>query len=236
MGKDKLRKFRENEEMHNVVQPTTEEAINGLHLKTHWSKKQFGNNQGIVLELGCGKGEYTVEMARRCPEKNHVGVDIKGARLWRGAKSATEEGLDNVAFLRTRIDFIQNCFGKNEVEEIWITFPDPQIKYKRAKHRLTHPEYLLKYAKLLKSGGTVNLKCDSEYLHGYTHGIIQMLGLEIEESYHDIYAQIQPNEGILFDVITHYESIWLNQGKAITYLRFKLDGIENALKQWKSNG
>ncbi len=236
MGKDKLRKFRENEEMHNVVQPTTEEAINGLHLKTHWSKKQFGNNQGIVLELGCGKGEYTVEMARRCPEKNHIGVDIKGARLWRGAKSATEEGLDNVAFLRTRIDFIENCFGENEVEEIWITFPDPQIKYKRAKHRLTHPEYLLKYAKLLKPGGTVNLKCDSEYLHGYTHGIIQMLGLEIEESYHDIYAQIQPNEGILFDVITHYESIWLNQGKAITYLRFKLDGIENALKHWKSNG
>ena len=236
MGKDKLRKFRENEEMHNVVQPTTEEAINGLHLKTHWYKEQFGNNQGIVLELGCGKGEYTVEMARRCPEKNHVGVDIKGARLWRGAKSATEEGLDNVAFLRTRIDFIENCFGENEVEEIWITFPDPQIKYKRAKHRLTHPEYLLKYAKLLKSGGTVNLKCDSEYLHGYTHGIIQMLGLEIEESYHDIYAQIQPNEGILFDVITHYESIWLNQGKAITYLRFKLDGIENALKHWKSNG
>ena len=236
MGKDKLRKFRENEEMHNVVQPTTEEAINGLHLKTHWSKKQFGNNQGIVLELGCGKGEYTVEMARRCPEKNHIGVDIKGARLWRGAKSATEEGLDNVAFLRTRIDFIENCFGENEVEEIWITFPDPQIKYKRAKHRLTHPEYLLKYAKLLKPGGTVNLKCDSEYLHGYTHGIIQLLGLEIEESYHDIYAQIQPNEGILFDVITHYESIWLNQGKAITYLRFKLDGIENALKQWKSNG
>ena len=222
--------------MHNVVQPTTEEAINGLHLKTHWSKKQFGNNQGIVLELGCGKGEYTVEMARRCPEKNHIGVDIKGARLWRGAKSATEEGLDNVAFLRTRIDFIENCFGENEVEEIWITFPDPQIKYKRAKHRLTHPEYLLKYAKLLKPGGTVNLKCDSEYLHGYTHGIIQLLGLEIEESYHDIYAQIQPNEGILFDVITHYESIWLNQGKAITYLRFKLDGIENALKQWKSNG
>jgi len=236
MGKDKLRKFRENEDMHNVVQPTTEEAINGLHLKTHWSKKQFGNNQGIVLELGCGKGEYTVEMARRCPEKNHIGVDIKGARLWRGAKSATDEGLDNVAFLRTRIGFIENCFGENEVEEIWITFPDPQIKYKRAKHRLTHPEYLLKYAKLLKSGGTVNLKCDSEYLHGYTHGIIQMLGLEIEESYHDIYAQIQPNEGILFDVITHYESIWLNQGKAITYIRFKLDGIENALKHWKSNG
>ena len=222
--------------MYNVVQPTTEEAINGLDLKKHWATKQFGNNKGIILELGCGKGEYTLEMARRNPEKNHVGVDIKGARLWRGAKSATEEGLENVAFLRTRIDFIENCFGENEVEEIWITFPDPQIKYKRAKHRLTHPEYLLKYAKLLQSGGTVNLKCDSEYLHGYTHGIIQMLGLEVEESYHDIYSQIQPNEGILFDVITHYESIWLEHGKAITYLRFKLDGIENAMKQWKNNG
>ena len=236
MGKDKLRKFRENEDMYNVVQPTTEEAINGLHFKNHWAEKQFKNNQGIVLELGCGKGEYTLEMARRSPRKNHIGIDIKGARLWRGAKSATEEGLENVAFLRTRIDFIENCFGENEVEEIWITFPDPQIKYNRAKHRLTHPAYLLMYAKLLQPGGTVNLKCDSEYLHGYTHGIIQMLGLETEASYHDIYAQIQPNEGILFDVITHYERIWLKQGKAITYLRFKLDGIENALKHWKSRG
>ena len=217
MGKDKLRKFRENEEMDNVVQPTTEEAIKGLHLKNHWAEKQFRNGQGIILELGCGKGEYTLEMARRSSRKNHIGVDIKGARLWRGAKSATEEGLKNVAFLRTRIDFIENCFGKNEIEEIWITFPDPQIKYKRAKHRLTHPEYLYKYAKLLQPGGTVNLKCDSEYLHGYTHGIIQMLGLEIEASYHDIYAQIQPNEGVLFDTITHYERIWLNKGLLVEH-------------------
>jgi tRNA (guanine-N7-)-methyltransferase len=183
----------------------------------------------LVLELGCGKGEYTVELARRTPDKNHIGVDIKGARLWRGAKTATEEGLKNVAFLRTRIDFIEHCFAENEVDEIWITFPDPQIKHNRAKHRLTHPQYLLKFAKFLKPGGTVNLKCDSEYLHGYTHGIVHMLGLEIEEAYHDIYKQIKPNEGILFDVITHYETIWLNQGKAITYLRFKLDGIEEAM-------
>ena len=229
MGKDKLRKFRENEEMHNVVQPTTEEVRSGLPLKGTWAKDQFSNSNGLVLELGCGKGEYTVELARRTPDKNHIGVDIKGARLWRGAKTATEEGLKNVAFLRTRIDFIEHCFGENEVDEIWITFPDPQIKHNRAKHRLTHPQYLLKYAKFLKAGGTVNLKCDSEYLHGYTHGIVHMLGLEIEEAYHDIYKQIKPNEGILFDVITHYETMWLNQGKAITYLRFKLDGIEEAM-------
>ena len=123
MGKDKLRKFRENEEMHNVVQPTTEEVRSGLPLKGTWAKDQFSNSNGLVLELGCGKGEYTVELARRTPDKNHIGVDIKGARLWRGAKTATEEGLENVAFLRTRIDFIEHCFGENEVDEIWITFP-----------------------------------------------------------------------------------------------------------------
>lgn len=234
MGKDKLRKFRENEEMSNVVQPQTDDARNGLPLKGSWAKEQFGNDNGLVLELGCGKGEYTVELARRNPNKNHIGVDIKGARLWRGAKTATEEGLENVAFLRTRIDWIEQCFGPNEVDEIWITFPDPQIKYKRAKHRLTHPEYLLRYAKFLKPGGTINLKCDSEYLHGYTHGIAQLLGLEVEEAYHDIYDQIRPNEGILFDVITHYESIWLKEGKAINYLRFKLDGIEEAMAHWKN--
>lgn len=232
MGKDKLRKFRENEQMQCVVEPSSEQARQGLELKGQWAEKQFGNDAGLVLELGCGKGEYTVELARRNPQRNHIGVDIKGARLWRGAKTATEEGLNNVGFLRTRIDWIDQCFGENEVDEIWITFPDPQIKYKRAKHRLTHPEYLLKYAKFLKPGGTVNLKCDSEYLHGYTHGIVQMLGLEVEEAYHDIYEQIQPNEGILFDVITHYESMWLEQGKAINYLRFKLDGIEEAMAHW----
>ena len=146
--------------------------------------------------------------------------------------TSTENGFDNVAFLRTRIDWIDQCFGENEVDEIWITFPDPQIKYNRAKHRLTHPEYLLKYAKFLKPGGTINLKCDSEFLHGYTHGIVQMLGLEVEECYHDIYQQILPNEGILFDVITHYEGIWLEQGKAITYLRFNLNGIEESIARW----
>lgn len=234
MGKDKLRKFRENEVMENVVQPSTEEVRNGFALKGNWAKDQFGNSNGLVLELGCGKGEYTVELARRFPEKNHIGIDIKGARLWRGAKTATEEGLKNAAFMRTRIDWIEQVFGPNEVDEIWITFPDPQIKYKRAKHRLTHPEYLLKYAQFLKPGGTVNLKCDSEFLHGYTHGVVQMLGLEVEEAYHDIHDQIQPNEGILFDVITHYESIWLAQGKPTTYLRFKLDGLESIMAHWNN--
>ena len=232
MGKDKLRKFRENEEMTNVIQPSTNEVRGGFELKGKWAQEQFNNDHGLVLELGCGKGEYTVELARRNPQQNHLGIDIKGARLWRGAKTATEEGLNNVAFLRTRIDWIDQCFAPNEVDEIWITFPDPQIKYKRAKHRLTHPEYLLRYSKFMKKAGTVNLKCDSEYLHGYTHGIVQMLGLKVEEAYHDIHDQIRPNEGILFDVVTHYERMWLNQGKPTTYLRFTLDGIEEALAMW----
>ena len=232
MGKDKLRKFQEIGQLNNVREPSTEEARKGYELKGSWSKEQFSNENGIVLELGCGKGEYTVELAKRSPHLNHIGVDIKGARIWRGATTAAENGFDNVAFLRTRIDWIDQCFGENEVDEIWITFPDPQIKYNRAKHRLTHPEYLLKYAKFLKPGGTINLKCDSEFLHGYTHGIVQMLGLEVEECYHDIYQQILPNEGILFDVITHYEGIWLEQGKAITYLRFNLNGIEESMARW----
>lgn len=234
MGKDKLRKFKEIGGLYNVIEPKTEEVRHGFELKGNWAATHFKNENGLVLELGCGKGEYTVALGRRNPEKNHIGIDIKGARLWRGAKTASEEGLENVAFLRTRIDWIEQVFGANEVDEIWITFPDPQMKYKRAKHRLTHPEYLMKYAQFLKPGGTVNLKCDSEYLHGYTHGIVQMLGLEVEEAYHDIHDQIQPNEGILFDVITHYESIWLAQGKPTTYLRFKLDGLESAMAHWKN--
>ena len=230
-SKNKLKRFNENETFDNVIQPTRDEMTTDFKYKGKWNEF-FKNDHPITLELGCGKGEYTVEMARQFPERNFIGIDIKGARFWRGAKTATEEGLDNIAFLRTRIEWIDQCFGPNEVDEIWITFPDPQIKYKRGKHRLTHPEYLMKYAKFLKPGGTINLKCDSEFLHGYTHGIVQMLGLEVEEAYHDIYDQIKPNEGILFDVITHYESIWLNQGKAITYLRFKLDGIEEAMAHW----
>ena len=232
MGKNKLKKFRENQEMGCVFEPTPQEVQQGLEMRGKWNEEFFHNDHGIVLELGCGKGEYTVELARRSPDKNHVGVDIKGARLWRGAKTATEEGLANVAYLRTRIDWIDHCFGPNEVDEIWITFPDPQIKYKRAKHRLTHPSFLLKYAKVIKPGGTINLKSDSEFLHGYTLGLLQVLGIEVEESYHDIYDQIQPNEGILFDVITHYEKIWLSQKKSITYLRFKIDNLEQRLREF----
>ncbi len=168
-SKNKLKRFRENETFSNVIQPERDDVISGgFPLKGTWRSGFFKNENPIVLELGCGKGEYSVNLARRYPGKNFIGVDIKGARFWRGAKTALEEGLDNVAFLRTQIELIDLFFDRGEVDEIWITFPDPQIKYKRTKHRLTNAEFLGKYKTVLREGGFVHLKTDSEFMHGYT--------------------------------------------------------------------
>ena len=220
-SKKKLRRFRENETFENVIQPTRSEVLTSKNkLKGNW-KEKFGNDYPIVLELGCGKGEYTVGLARLNPEKNYIGIDIKGARLWRGAKTAREEGLKNVLFLRTQIELIDFLFGEDEVSEIWITFPDPQIKYKRTKHRLTNSEFLYKFKKILKAEGEIHLKTDSEFLHGYTIGLLQGQGHEILYSNHDIYK----NEGSPTEVLniqTFYESQFLEQEKPITYLRFRL--------------
>ena len=221
-SKKKLRRFRENEAFQNVIQPSRQEVLEGnFTWKGKWSEL-FDNPNPIVLELGCGKGEYTVGLARQNPDKNYIGVDIKGARLWRGAKTATEEALKNVIFLRTQIELIEDLFGKNEVSEIWLTFPDPQIKYKRTKHRLTNLEFLNKYRTVLKDKGEIHLKTDSEFLHGYTLGLLQGSGLEILYSNHDVYK----NEGSPEDVLkiqTHYENQFLEMNKPITYIRFRLN-------------
>ncbi|WP_068597888.1 tRNA (guanosine(46)-N7)-methyltransferase TrmB [Vaginella massiliensis] len=223
MGKDKIRRFEENKTFENVVQPTREEVLNNFPLKGNWRKDFFKNDLPIVLELGCGKGEYTVAMARLDANRNFIGIDIKGARFWRGAKTAIEENLPNVGFLRTQIELIHHLFDRNEVDEIWITFPDPQIKYRRTKHRLTHPEFLNRYAQILKPEGTVNLKTDSEFLHGYTHGVLQMLGYKVLKSSHDVYHPDHADiPAIVTDVQTFYESKFLEEGKKITYIRFKL--------------
>ncbi|RZJ36363.1 MAG: tRNA (guanosine(46)-N7)-methyltransferase TrmB [Flavobacterium sp.] len=220
-SKNKLKRFRENETFANVIQPEREEAMGGeFGLKGKWNT-HFGNDRPIVLELGCGKGEYTIGLAKLNPHKNFIGIDIKGARLWRGAKTAVEENLKNVAFLRTQIELIDHLFAPGEVDEIWITFPDPQIKYKRTKHRMTNPSFLALYKKILKSDGVVHLKTDSEFMHGYTLGLLQGLGHEIEYSNHNIYR----NEGSPAEVIgiqTFYESQYLEVNKPITYLRFKI--------------
>ncbi|WCM40915.1 tRNA (guanosine(46)-N7)-methyltransferase TrmB [Flavobacterium sp. CBA20B-1] len=221
-SKNKLKRFRENETFSNVYQPTREAlTTNNFSFKGNWNKEVFKNNNPIVLELGCGKGEYSVELARRYPEKNFIGIDIKGSRFWRGAKTAIEENLPNVAFLRTQIELIEMCFAANEVDEIWITFPDPQIKYKRTKHRLTNAEFLARYKNILKSEGVVNLKTDSEFMHGYTLGLLHGAGHKVLYANHNVYR----NEGapdVVTAIQTFYESQYLEQNKPITYIKFQI--------------
>ena len=220
-SKNKLKRFKENETFKNVIEPTREEILGGFSLKGKW-KSHFKNDHPIVLELGCGKGEYTVGLAKQNPKKNYIGIDIKGARLWRGAKISLEENLENVAFLRTQIELVDELFGTNEVSEIWITFPDPQIKFKRTKHRMTNKAFLEKYKNILKQDGVVNLKTDSEFMYGYTLGLLHGLDLEIIYANHDVYK----NEGSpkeVLEIQTFYENQYLEKGKPITYTRFKVN-------------
>ena len=223
MGKNKAARFRENNILPNVIQPTREQAIDSFEHKGKWNEF-FGNSNPIVLELGCGKGEYSVGLAKAFPDKNFIGVDIKGARFWFGAKEAIADCLHNVAFLRTQIELIDHLFAENEVSEIWITFPDPQIKYRRTKHRLTNPDFLAMYSKILKKEGIMHLKTDSEYLHGYTLGLLQGLGHDILSAHHDIYGapEYEPDTPLLRDVRTYYEELFSSKGKTITYIKFRL--------------
>lgn len=220
-SKNKLRRFKENETFKNVVQPSREEVFNNaLELKGNWSKKFFNNDKPLVLELGCGKGEYTLSLAQNNPNVNFLGIDIKGARFWRGAKIALEENLTNVGFLRTQIELVDYLFAENEVDEIWITFPDPQIKYKRTKHRLTNESFLRKYKTILKPNGVVHLKTDSEFMHGYTLGLLHGKEEIIEYAHHDVYGSQGAPEAVT-NIQTFYEKQYLEIGKKITYIRFK---------------
>ncbi len=219
MGKNKHKRFAENETFALLHQPPFDAIFkNDFALKGKWRNEFFKNNNPLVLELGCGKGEYTVNLAQRYPDKNFIGVDIKGARLWRGAKTATEAQMLNVAFVRTRIDFIESFFAPGEIDEIWITFPDPQPKY--ARRRLTSKLFLTRYAKFLKPTGRINLKTDSQLLHEYTKAIAAQNGLQLFEANNDIYGTGRADE--LLSIRTHYEQIFLQQGLTITYCSFSL--------------
>ncbi|MBC2837899.1 tRNA (guanosine(46)-N7)-methyltransferase TrmB [Robiginitalea sp. SC105] len=223
-SKNKLKRFSDNERFANVIQPDRDTLLAGdFNYRGKWSGF-FGNTNPIVVELGCGKGEYTLELARRNPAVNYLGVDIKGARIWRGAKTALEEPVPNAAFLRTHIELIDRVFAPGEVSEIWITFPDPQIKFKRTKHRMTNPVFLRRYKAILAGGGVVHLKTDSEFMHGYTLGLLQGCGIPVRYANHDIYRNSGAPSAVT-EIQTFYEKQYLEQGKAITYLAFCLDDL-----------
>jgi len=216
-----LSRFRELENLERVFQPPFEEVFRRDHnLKGKWCQDVFGNDRALILELGCGKGEYTVGLARIYPHQNYMGLDIKGARIWTGAKTAQAEGLSNVAFLRTRIDFVNSFFARDEVSEIWITFPDPQEKRRRLKKRLPGAHFLNKYRAFLKDGGRIHLKTDNLQLYQDTLEMILYNGLEIEHSSTDVYSEGWNDERV--SIKTYYEKRFLGEGIKINYLCFKL--------------
>ena len=220
-SKNKLKRFKENLNFTNLFQPTRDDLIEkNFELRGKWNSF-FKNDNPIVLELGCGKGEYTTELAKLNPNKNFIGIDIKGARIWKGAKESIQNNLNNVCFIRTQIELIDKIFFKEEISEIWITFPDPQQKIQRKKHRLTNVVFMSMYKKILKKGGEVNLKTDSEFLHGYTLGIIEGMGIDPIFSNHDIYSNNNAPKEVL-EIKTFYEKKFIDS-KKITFLKFKFD-------------
>lgn len=222
MGKNKLFRFAQNETFENVFQPNFYEVKEeGFPLKGKWRQEYFGNDNPITLELGCGKGEYTIAMAKRYPERNFIGVDIKGARFWRGARTAVDEGIKNVAFLRTRIDQIPNFFDRSDnVNEIWVTFPDPQPRESKIKKRLTGIQMVNRYRTFLSPEGSINLKSDDDMFYEFTLETVKENNWPLLDSCPDIYG-LRPDDELLAGVQTFYERMWLEMGKKIKYVRFR---------------
>ena len=219
MGKNKLAKFEEMKAFEHVVQaPYNLLKDADFELKGKWSSF-FENKNRIVLELGCGKGEYTVELAKKYPFINYIGVDIKGARLWKGAKIALSEGLKNVAFLRTNIEIITRFFAADEIDEIWLTFPDPQMKKERK--RLTSTTFLNKYKHFLKTNGVIHLKTDSNFQFLYTKELVRLNGFEVLAETDNLYESEIMDETL--QIKTFYEKQWLSRGITIKYIAFRLN-------------
>ena len=218
MSKSKLKKFHSIDNMNHVIQPSRQELLSNIsQLKGNWHK-WFNNNNPIILELGCGKGEYSIGLSRLNPHANYIGIDIKGSRIYSGAKIVDEEKLNNVAFLRMQIEYLDYAFDENEISEIWITFPDPQIKFNRRSKRLTSPLMLAKYKFLLQNKGVIHLKTDSLFLYGYTLGILETKSYCIIKSIHDVHGMFHSDPRL--DIKTYYESIFLKKNQPITYLSF----------------
>ena len=218
----KLEKFADFERFQNCLSFGFDDIPSGFSQKGRWLEKQFQNQSPLVLELGCGRGEYTVGLAENNPHKNFIGVDVKGNRIWTGAKHAIDYHLNNVAFLRTRIDFIEHCFDKNEVDEIWITFPDPQPQKTRARKRLTHPMFLNRYKNILKPGGIIHLKTDSTSLYEYTMEVIDTLKLPLHWHTNHLYQNCPAERSELIQIKTYYEKLFTDKGENIKYIQFSL--------------
>lgn len=223
MSKKKLQRFAEIQSFPHVFEPALEEIKTGSYaMKGRWNSAFFNNENPIVLELGCGKGEYTIGLAEKHPQKNFIGVDIKGARIWRGAKTVDEKKMANAAFLRTRIEFIEAFFHEMEVKEIWITFPDPQPQKPREKKRLTSPRFLSKYKKFLSPDGVIHLKTDNVGLYEYTLKVIAENNFALLEQTDDLYRSARHAGHAAASIQTHYESLFLKKGMKICYLKFKI--------------
>jgi len=221
VGKDKLRRWVELAGFERVIQPGFEELFRKDHyLKGHWRDLIFKNKNPVILELGCGKGEYTVGLAREFPQRNFIGIDIKGARMWKGAKTANQEGLHNVAFLRTRIELIGSLFDRNEVEEIWITFPDPRIKKRDTKRRLISARFLNLYKNFLCKDGILHLKTDNFFLFQYTRQLLKANHAPVIGETCNLYARSLLKQA--GTIQTFYEQKFLEKGQAIYYLKFLL--------------
>jgi tRNA (guanine-N7-)-methyltransferase len=222
VGKNKLARWNELGTLNNVFQPEIDAVSGKDHpVKGTWKKQIFRNMNPVVLELGCGKGEYTIGLASRFPDNNYIGIDIKGARMWKGAKTADEQNLPNVAFLRTRIEFINSFFNEDEVDEIWITFPDPHPGRRNSNKRLSSPEFLNRYRLFLKDKGLIHLKTDNTELYNYSKKVVLQNNLELVHSTNNLYIENFSDD--ILSIKTHYEKIFLKDGSKINYLSFRLD-------------
>ena len=217
MSKNKLAKFADLNTFGHVIQLSYRSLINeGFSLKGNWNKDFFKNENPVVLELGCGKGEYTVGLARLFPDKNFIGVDIKGSRMWSGAKQADLDQLRNCAFVRTNIELLSYFFAHNEVDEIWLTFPDPQMK--KTKKRLTSTRFITSYSEILNDNGIIHLKTDSRFLFQYTLATVEVNGFKMLVNTDDLYSSGLADE--ILSIRTAYEQQWIERGKTIKYIRY----------------